>query len=181
MSNRPVAFHQFTAADQLAPSVRRTLATCWVEVTNAGGAAGFPFPPIALPQAADAVEALVGTLAPETSRILTATNAQGDLTGWLNIRRDPYRLIAHWGQLHHLQTRPSVRGQGYGSALLDEARRVAREDMGLEQLHLAARGGEGLEAFYVRHGWKETGRWPGALRLAPDDVRDEVLMVLDPL
>ncbi|RDV48322.1 hypothetical protein DDV98_29620 [Streptomyces sp. IB2014 011-12] len=36
----------------------------------------------------------------------------------------------------------------------------------LEQLHLAARGGVGLEDFYGRLGWKEIGRWPGALRLA---------------
>ena len=53
--------------------------------------------------------------------------------------------------------------------------------MGLEQLHLAARGGTGLEAFYARLGWREIGRWPNALRLAADDTRDEVLMVLDPI
>jgi hypothetical protein len=53
--------------------------------------------------------------------------------------------------------------------------------MGLEQLHLAARGGMGLERFYARLGWREIGRWPGALRLAPGDDRDEILMVLSPL
>jgi hypothetical protein len=53
--------------------------------------------------------------------------------------------------------------------------------MGLEQLHLAVRGGTGLEHFYARLGWREIGRWPGALRLAPGDDRDEILMVLSPL
>jgi hypothetical protein len=53
--------------------------------------------------------------------------------------------------------------------------------MGLEQLHLAARGGTGLEDFYARLGWREVGRWPGKLRLAPDDTRDEILMILTPL
>jgi hypothetical protein len=35
--------------------------------------------------------------------------------------------------------------------------------------------------FYARLGWRETGRWPGKLRLAPDDTRAEILMVLTPL
>ncbi len=64
---------------------------------------------------------------------------------------------------------------------MNEVRRIARDEMGLEQLHLAARGGVGLEAFYGRLGWKEVGRWPGALRLADGGDRDEVLMHLDPL
>jgi hypothetical protein len=51
--------------------------------------------------------------------------------------------------------------------------------MGLEQLRLEARGGEGLEEFYGRLGWKEIGRWPGALRFDHGD-RDEVLMLLAP-
>jgi hypothetical protein len=62
-----------------------------------------------------------------------------------------------------------------------EAQRIGRDDMGLEQLHLAARGGMGLEDFYFRLGWREIGRWPGALRLAPGETRDEVLMALEPL
>jgi hypothetical protein len=60
-------------------------------------------------------------------------------------------------------------------------REVARDEMGLEQLHLAVRGGMGLEDFYSRLGWRVTGRWPGKLRLAPDDTRDEILMILTPL
>jgi catechol-2,3-dioxygenase len=51
----------------------------------------------------------------------------------------------------------------------------------VSQLHLAVRGGTGLERFYARLGWREIGRWPGALRLAPGDDRDEILMVLSPL
>ncbi|GAA4676184.1 hypothetical protein GCM10023215_05380 [Pseudonocardia yuanmonensis] len=40
-------------------------------------------------------------------------------------------------------------------------------------LHLSARGGTGLPAWYAARGWTEVGRFPGALRLGPDDVRDE--------
>jgi hypothetical protein len=61
------------------------------------------------------------------------------------------------------------------------ARQVARSQMGLEQLRLAVRGGTGLEHFYARLGWTVIGRWPGALRLAPGDDRDEILMLLTPL
>jgi hypothetical protein len=39
----------------------------------------------------------------------------------------------------------------------------------------------GLEGFYGRLGWHITGRWPGKLRLGPDDTRDEILMILTPL
>jgi hypothetical protein len=59
---------------------------------------------------------------------------------------------------------------------MHELRRIAHDE-----LHLAARGGVGLERFYQRLGWREIGRWPGALRLGPGDDRDEVLMVLTPL
>jgi len=61
------------------------------------------------------------------------------------------------------------------------ARQVARAEMGLEQLRLAVRGGTGLEHFYGKLGWTVIGRWPDALRLAPGDDREEILMLLAPL
>ena len=105
----------------------------------------------------------------------------GALAGWVALSRDPGPLIAHWGIVSHLQTQLAHRGQGIGSALMGRLRQVARDEMGLEQLHLAARGGMGLEDYYARLGWKVTGRWPGKLRLTPDDTRDEILMILRPL
>jgi predicted N-acetyltransferase YhbS len=77
-----------------------------------------------------------------------------------------------------VQTALAYRGRGVGQALMGEVARSAREDLGLEQLHLELRAGLGLEAFYGRLGWQEVGRWPGALRLAEHDRRDEVLMLL---
>lgn len=57
---------------------------------------------------------------------------------------------------------------------------VARDEMGPERLGLAARAGLGLglEEFYLKLGWVEVGRWPGALRVVPGDDRDEILMSL---
>jgi GNAT superfamily N-acetyltransferase len=112
---------------------------------------------------------------------ITVMNAGGALAGWVVLSRDPSPLVAHWGTVNHLQTQPPLRGRGIGSALMHRLRDVARDEMGLEQLHLAARAGMGLEGFYTRLGWKEIGRWPGKLRLAPDETRDEILMILTPL
>ncbi|MEU0636206.1 MULTISPECIES: GNAT family N-acetyltransferase [Streptomyces] len=171
---------QFTAPGEVSPVLRRALADCWIAVTNAGGAAGFPFPPVGPGEVVPAVDGLVSGLAPATSRLLTASLG-GELAGWLHVRRDPARLVAHWGTLHHVQTHPELRGRGIGGALMGYVRQVAREELGLEQLHLAARGGAGLEEFYGRLGWRESGRRPGVLRFGPGDDRDEVLMHLAPL
>jgi GNAT superfamily N-acetyltransferase len=162
------------------PSLQLELTGCWIAVTNSGGAAGFPFPPVDASHVAPAVESLVARLDPYRCQILLARISQ-DLAGWVVLSRDTSRLIAHWGTVNHLQTQPGYRNQGIASALMHRLRQVARDEMGLEQLHLAARGGTGLEHFYSRLGWRETGRWPGKLRFAPGDTRDEILMVLTPL
>ncbi|MFE6039871.1 GNAT family N-acetyltransferase [Streptomyces sp. NPDC056452] len=91
----------------------------------------FPFPPIDEREAAPALENILESLDPRTSRLLMALD-DDELVGWLSIRRDAYALIAHWGTLNHVQTHISRRGQGIGSALTKQAHRIAREDMGLE-------------------------------------------------
>jgi GNAT superfamily N-acetyltransferase len=171
---------QLTHPGDANPAVREELTSCWITVTNAGGAAGFPFPPVNASHVAPAVDALAERLDPRRSRILLA-RADGALAGWVALNRDPSPLVAHWGTVNHLQTQPAHRNQGIGSALMRGLRQVARDEMGLEQLHLAARGGMGLEDFYERLGWTVIGRWPGKLRLAPGDTRDEILMILAPL
>lgn len=171
---------QLARPADVTPDLRRRLVGCWVEVTNAGGAAGFPFPPVGATDVAPVLDQLTGGLAPERSRLLLAMDGKA-LAGWVLLERNPFPLVAHWAEVRHLQTGLAHRGRGVGSGLMRGLRRIARDEMGLEQLHLAARGGMGLERFYGRLGWHEIGRWPGALRLAPDDDRDEVLMVLAPL
>ncbi|MEW9528322.1 N-acetyltransferase family protein [Microbispora sp. NPDC049125] len=172
------AFLQITGADRMAFTAE--LVDCWIAVTNAGGAAGFPFPPVDESDVRPAAEKIVAGLDPARSRLILAM-VGGAFAGWLHIRRDLDPLVAHWGTVHHVQTHPAFRGRGIGAALVNHARRVARDEMGLEQLRLAARAGVGLENFYGRLGWKEIGRWPGALRLGPADDRDEILMILSPL
>lgn len=176
----PAELHQCTNPDEVTPELARELTDCWIAVSNAGGAVGFPFPPVESRHVAPVADRLIAGLDPRCSRLVLAT-VGGVLAGWLNLRRDPDPLVAHWGTVNHVQSHPDFRGRGIGALLMNHVRRVARDELGLVQLRLAARGSVGLEGFYARLGWREIGRWPGALRLAPGDDRDDVLMVLTPL
>jgi GNAT superfamily N-acetyltransferase len=156
------------------------LISCWVEVTNAGGAVGFPSPPIDRRDVEPVMAALVASLQPTTTRAIIALVA-GELAGWVVVARNTVPLTAHWATIQRLQTLPRFRGQGIARALMDRATVTARDVMGVEHLWLTARGGMGLEDFYVNLGWREIGRHPGALRLKPGDDRDEIFMVLEQL
>jgi hypothetical protein len=48
---------------------------------------------------------------------------------------------------------------------------------GWDFVHLTVRGGTGTQAFYDGLGYREVGRIPGALRVAPGDDRDEISMI----
>jgi GNAT superfamily N-acetyltransferase len=174
-----VGFTQLTDPGQVTPGVRQALVDCWIEVANAGGAVGFAFPPVDAEQVGPATDRLIADLDPDYNRVLVA-EVDGVLAGWLNLSRHRDPLVPHWGTVKRVQTRPGFRGRGIGIDLMNEIRRIARDELGLEQLRLEARGGEGLEGFYSRLGWKEIGRWPDALRF-PGGDRDEVLMLLAPL
>jgi GNAT superfamily N-acetyltransferase len=173
-------FLHITRPHEVTPDLRRQLADCWAAVINAGGAViapGIPLPPVSVRDVGPAAERLTDGLDPERSRLLVAT-VDGTLAGWLVIRRDPHPLIAHCGVVNHVQTHPHFRRRGIGTALMARVREIAAEDMKLEQLQLSAREGLGLEHFYRSLGWTEVGRWPGALRVAPGDDRDDILMCL---
>ena len=108
---------QLTRPGEAYPAVRQELTACWVAVTNAGGAAGFPFPPVNGSHVRQAVDALAGRLNPSQSRILLARVGDA-LAGWVALSRDPSPLIAHWGVVSHLQTHLVRRNAGIGSALI---------------------------------------------------------------
>ncbi|MEV0635952.1 GNAT family N-acetyltransferase [Streptomyces sp. NPDC050619] len=179
MSDSP-EFLQITRPHEMTPELGRQLVDCWTAVINAGGAViapEIPLPPVSVRDVGPAAERLIAGLDPERGRLLVAV-FDGTLAGWLIIRRDLHPLIAHHGAVNHVQTHPRFRRQGVGTALMTRVREIAAEDMKLEQLRLSARGGLGLEHFYRSLGWTEVGRWPGALRVAPGDDRDDILMCL---
>lgn len=177
MTEVGLAWTWSTAPADVGAATRDELLACWRDVSNAGGAVGFPFPPVDDAQVRPAVEAMVAALDPAGDRLLLA-RVDGTLAGWLVLVRNPSPLTAHWARVLRVQTALTHRGRGIGVALMEEVRRAARDDLGLDQLHLELRSGPGLEAFYERRGWREVGRWPGALRLSEADRRDEVLMLL---
>lgn len=177
---RSPEFWQLTSPDDVPPSLRRELVDCWAGVANAGGAVlatEFPPLPVTAHDVAPVVDGLVRGLHPGRGRLLVAT-VGGTLAGWLILRREPHPLGAHCGTVNHVQTHPRFRGRGIGAALMRRVHDIARDEMGLEQLQLSARGGVGLEDFYRKAGWVEVGRWPRALRIAPGDDRDAILMNL---
>ncbi|MER6995218.1 GNAT family N-acetyltransferase [Streptomyces sp. NPDC000410] len=173
-------FVQITRPGEVTPDLRRQLIDCWAAVANTGGAViarSFPMPPVSARHVGPEVDRLAGELDPERGRMIVATVREA-VAGWLIVRREPHPLVAHRGVVNHVMTHPRVRGHGVGAALMRRASDVARAEMGLEQLELAARGGVGLEDFYAKLGWVEIGRCPRALRVAPGDDRDEILMIL---
>lgn len=87
-------------------------------------------------------------------------------------------VVEHRATVLRLMVHPEQQGGGLGRSLLAAAVERARE-LGLTQLLLSARGGTGLPEFYRHLGWAEVGRFPRALRLGPDDWRDEHWFQLD--
>jgi GNAT superfamily N-acetyltransferase len=164
-----------TSADDLDPDLFEAIVACWLRVSNDGGAVGFPFLPVAEAEVRTAATTMRSSL-DDDSRLLAAF-CDGTFVGWLLLRMNAAPLTRHWATLSRVQTDLPHRSQHYGRRMVREAERAARDDLRLEQLHIEVRAGQGLEEFYLRMGWQVIGRWPGALRLAPDDTRDEVLML----
>ncbi|MCZ2803988.1 GNAT family N-acetyltransferase [Modestobacter sp. VKM Ac-2983] len=165
-----------TCPEAATEELRAELTACWRDVANAGGAVGFAQQ---LPVTDDVVRPAVDdTLTGLGAGRLLVARRGGDLAGWLLLTTNADPVRAHWGRVTRVMTALSARGSGAGRALMTELARAAREDRGLDLLRLEVRGGTGYEAFYARFGWQVVGRWPGALAVAPDDRRDELLMSL---
>jgi predicted GNAT family N-acyltransferase len=163
----------------VSPQLRWQLTTCWRDVANAGGAVGFAeLLPVSEDDVTPVLHEIVAGLHPRLSRLLVAERGNA-LAGWLLLTGNANPVTAHWGRVTRLQTSVEARGTGVGRELMTELHRSARDDLGLDSLHLEVRGGWGLEAFYARFGWVVVGAWPGALRFREHGRRDEVLMAMD--
>jgi GNAT superfamily N-acetyltransferase len=155
--------------------LRAAIVALWVDVTNAGGAVGFVAPTTAEQLRPTADAALAGVL-DGPDRLLVGID-DGRLVALLFITDNRFALKDHWRVLKRVMVTPGRQGRGYGAALMRHAVVVA-ETMGLAGLQVTVRGGTGIEDFYAKLGYHEVGRIPGALRLAPRDDRDEILMWL---
>jgi GNAT superfamily N-acetyltransferase len=169
-----LAYTVVDASGARSPQLREQLLEMWVDVTNAGGAVGFTIP-------AD-VSAVAATLDAALDRVASGTDLLGILrqngtaVGMGFLVPSNSALRRHWRTILRLMVRPELQGQGAGRLLLQGLHGTAA-DLGLEQLMLTTRGGTGVEGFYERVGYRIVGRHPGAIRLAPGDDRDELILI----
>jgi GNAT superfamily N-acetyltransferase len=157
----------------LTGELRAAVVALWVQVTNSGGAVGF-VPPVVAADVLPTAEAALRQVAEGSDHLLAGFD-DGRLVALLFVAHNGHRLKDHWRTLKRVMVTPGSQGRGYGSAIMREATRVG-EKMGLEALQVTVRGGTGTEDFYARLGYREVGRVPGALRVAPGDDRDEIIM-----
>ncbi len=153
--------------------LRSDLLTCWVDVTNAGGAVGF-VPPVGKDDVAPVLDRLLEGV--HSGRdVLAVLAVDGATAGFASLVGSLTPLRRHWATVLRVQVHPSYQGSGLGRVLMTGLHDLARA-RGLEFLYLTARGGTGVDAFYRRLGYTECGRLPGAIRVAPGDDRDEIML-----
>ncbi|WP_328955515.1 GNAT family N-acetyltransferase [Kitasatospora purpeofusca] len=169
----------FTLDPGFGPELHAEVISLWAAASNAGGAVGF-VRRVTEEEVGAAGAAQFAGLAPAgPDRLLIARETgTGRLAGLLLLESMRFGPMDHWRLVSKVMVHPELQGRGYGAALLAEAERIARE-WGLDGLKLQVRGGLGLESFYLRSGYVEVGRVPRAIRVAPGDDRDDVLMWRD--
>lgn len=127
-----------------APLLRADLLDMWVAVIDSGGSVGFTPP---------APEDVVGrTLDRALTRVVAGTDALGVLradggpVGMGLLVDGGSHLRRHWRTVLRVMVRPEYQGQGHGGLLMHGLHDLGR-GLGLEQLQLTVRGGQGLEGF----------------------------------
>jgi hypothetical protein len=73
---------QLTRPGDADRAVRWELIACWIAVTNVGGAAGFPFPPVGPDQVTPAVDALAASLDPSDAGYCSPASTAPSQGGW---------------------------------------------------------------------------------------------------
>jgi GNAT superfamily N-acetyltransferase len=154
--------------------LRQDLLACWTDVTNAGGAVGF-VPPVTEADVAPVLDRLLEGVRSGRD-VLALLTVDGATAGFASLVGFSSPLRRHWATVLRVQVHPAHQARGLGTVLMRGVHDIARA-RGLEFLHLGARGGTGVDAFYRGLGYTEVGRVPGAIRVAPGDDREEILLV----
>ncbi|MGW6707784.1 N-acetyltransferase family protein [Streptomyces sp. NPDC054956] len=153
------------------------IAALWVEASNAGGAIGFAGP-ITMDDVRPEVAKHFAAVAEGRSSLVVGRDAAGRVAAFAVIARNAHRLQAHWVWVYTVMVDPALQGRGAGRALMEAVADGARTIAGIEAIRLSCRGGLGLEHFYAACGYKEVGRVPAAIRVAPGDDRDDITLLL---
>ncbi len=167
----------FTLDPAIDPALRDGVLGLWTDVTNAGGSVGF-VPPVTREAIRPELVRHFVAMAEGRARLLVGHDADGQVAATAFLTFNTHRLMTHWVWLYTVMVHPKHQGKGYGRDLLAAAEREARGFDGIKAIRLTCRGGQGLERFYGSCGYKEVGRIPDAIRVAPDDHRDDVIMLL---
>ncbi|MFC9245997.1 GNAT family N-acetyltransferase [Streptomyces sp. NPDC057136] len=149
----------------------------WADVTDAGGAVGF-VPPANHDEIRPELLRHLAAIAEGRTRLLVGYDEGGAVAATVFLARTTHRLMTHWVLIHTVMVHPRLQGQGLGRELMAAAADAARATDGIEAIRLTCRGGTGADRFYASCGYKEVGRVPGAIRVAPGDDRDDVIMLL---
>ncbi|MEV0170963.1 GNAT family N-acetyltransferase [Streptomyces sp. NPDC050803] len=161
----------------VSPALRDEVLALWADVSNAGGSVGF-VPPVTVDDIRPELVKHFVAMAEGRTRLLVGRDRAGTVAATAFIAHNTHRLMKHWVWLYTVMVHPGHQGKGYGRDLLAAAEDAARTLPGTEAIRLTCRGGLGLERFYGSCGYKEVGRIPGAIRVAPGDDRDDVHMLL---
>jgi GNAT superfamily N-acetyltransferase len=159
------------------PALRDGVLDLWVDVSDAGGAVGF-VPPVTREAIRPELLKHLVAMGEGRARLLVGWDRDGRVAATAFITFNTHRLMTHWVWLYTVMVHPRHQGEGYGRDLLAAAEDAARGFDGIEAIRLTCRGGLGLERFYGSCGYKEVGRVPGAIRVAPGDDRDDITMLL---
>ncbi|GHB05223.1 GNAT family N-acetyltransferase [Streptomyces termitum] len=173
-----------TLTFEVDPAVDRSLTdgvlALWADVSNAGGAVGF-VPPVTPDAIRPALLRHLTGMVQGTHRLLVGRDEEGEVAATAFYAFNDHPLMTHWVWLYTVMVHPKHQGRGYGRDLMAAVEHTARTAPGfgeIEAIRLGVRGGTGVDAFYAKAGYKEVGRIPDALRVAPGDDRDEILMLL---
>ncbi|GAA1357340.1 GNAT family N-acetyltransferase [Streptomyces beijiangensis] len=167
----------FEVDPSIDPELRDGVLALWADVSNAGGAVGF-VPPVTPEAIRPELLKHFAAMADGRTRLLVGRDADGTVAATAFLAYNSHRLMTHWLWLYTVMVHPSHQGKGYGRDLMAAAADAARTSEGIEAIRLTCRGGTGADSFYAACGYKEYGRVPDAIRVAPGDDRDDITMLL---
>ncbi len=158
------------------PGLRADLLDTWIAATDAGGSVGFTAPaPVHL--VAETLDLALERVASGKDLLGVLNNGERYVGMGILVGKDS-ALNVHWRTVLRVMVHPKYQGGGAGKLLMNGLRESATQ-LGLEQLQLTIRDGGGLEKFYESLGYRIVGTHPRAVRVAPDDYRDEIMLVTD--
>ncbi|MFE1414685.1 GNAT family N-acetyltransferase [Streptomyces sp. NPDC058746] len=167
----------FTLDPAVDPALHDGILDLWADVTNAGGAVGF-VAPVTRDAIRPQLDKQLAAVADGGMRLLVGHDERGGVAATAFLAHNTHRLQLHWLWAYMVMVHPRHQGKGYGRDLMAATEAAARSIEGIEAIRLGARGGMGLEHFYAACGYKEVGRVPDAIRVAPGDDRDDITMLL---